>query len=382
MKPFLISIPAALVLLVATLVLKPVYKVELPSDTIEIATEAGAIDQTDSIYEYLQSPEMPTHKVHVFSVIPIDNELLTIWYGGTKEARPDVSLYSSRLDPASGTWGPINKFKDNLSTGKETKQFTRLIGNATGIYAHNKVYLFYVSVGIGGWAVSSLNLIISEDKGATWGPAKKLFTSSFFNISTLVRNPPILLENGDLLLPTYFENGTKFSQALVVSPNGKIKFQKQLTDPSLEAIQADFIVQPGKLTGFYRSMNSDIPYLTQNTFAEGLSEATESIHHSNIFNADSGLNALKTNRGIWLIFYNHQPEGRESMDVAFSTDQGKSWKHGLQLEHKPRGKLGYPTSVVDHLGNYHLFYTVNRDYFRHIRFNDAWVDKLVLGDLN
>lgn len=352
--------------------LKPIYQVP---PLAPLFTQTSKQDEV--FYKSEQLIDLPTHAVHAFSVIAMDKELLGIWYGGSKEAKPDVSLYSAKFQPDTQTWSEARKIQDSPNAAIQTNRFTRLIGNATGIYAHGKIYLFFVTVGPGGWAASSLNLMISEDKGQNWGPIQKLYTSAALNVSTLLRNPPKLLENGDILLPAYFETGTKYGWALVISPQGQVLYSKQLTTPKWQAIQPDFVAfEDNKLNLVYRTMNKSQPYLVSNSLSlPKLSVSNPTHHQTNIFNADSGLSTLIMNSKEALLVYNHQEEGRETIDLAITMNSGQKWQHLVELESNPGGRLGYPATATDYLGNYHVFYTVNRKSFRHLQFNRNWVDQ-------
>ena len=89
-------------------------------------------------------------------------------------------------------------------------------------FENGKIWLFFVSVSVGGWGGSSINMIESNDEGRTWSRAKQLVTSPFFNISTLVRNKPVQYQDGTIGLPIYHEFLRKFGEIIRLDESGEI----------------------------------------------------------------------------------------------------------------------------------------------------------------
>ena len=105
--------------------------------------------------------------LHAPSLVDLGNgELLSVWYQGSREGGRDVSLYSSRF--TGGRWGPATRLTDATATGAELGRYVKTIGNAVLLKRpRGEVWLVYVSVSIGGWSGSSLNLKQSADGGRT-----------------------------------------------------------------------------------------------------------------------------------------------------------------------------------------------------------------------
>ena len=68
-----------------------------------------------------------------------------------------------------------------------------------------RLWLIYVTVSIGGWSGSSLNVTMSEDEGRTWTRSRRLTLSPFLNLSELVKNAPVALTDGGSAVPIYHE---------------------------------------------------------------------------------------------------------------------------------------------------------------------------------
>src|SRR3981081_4452046 len=56
--------------------------------------------------------------------------------------------------------------------------------------------------------------MVSQDEGETWNPPRRLVASPFFNISTLVKGPPLQFADGAIGLPVYHEFLGKFGELL------------------------------------------------------------------------------------------------------------------------------------------------------------------------
>src|SRR5690606_2467347 len=85
-----------------------------------------------------------------------------------------------------------------------------------------RLWLFYVSVSLGGWAGSAINSMYSDDSGESWSEPRRLISSPFFNISTLVRNAPVFHQDGSIGLPIYHEFLGKFPEYLYLDSEGRI----------------------------------------------------------------------------------------------------------------------------------------------------------------
>jgi len=98
-----------------------------------------------------------------------------------------VAIYTSLYSPNEGTWSPERAVITRELAQRQLRRYVRKLGNpVAGRDRAGRLCLFFVSVSVGGWAGSAINLMVSEDEGETWGPPRRLVASPFFNISTLV----------------------------------------------------------------------------------------------------------------------------------------------------------------------------------------------------
>ena len=103
-------------------------------------------------------------------------------------------------------------------------------------------------------------------------------------------------------------------------------------------------------------------------------------------NPGAGVDAVRLVNGHWVLVYNDQVDGRNSLAVSISTDEGRSWtiKDGQSpltktrhLEHHPVGSYHYPAVIQTKDGMIHTVYS----YFveggksmKHAVFNEEWVE--------
>ena len=317
---------------------------------------------------------MPTKAVHAISVVSEDNnDLVAFWYGGSQEAKPDVALYTSRYLAEQQTWQAPQKLTDRLQVTRDTHRMTIIIGNATAIKVQQRTLLFFVSVGAGGWAASSLNVTYSDDDGQSWSKAQRIISSPFLNISTLVRNPPVQVEDNLIAIPAYHESLNQYSEILWVNTDGKL-INKTRVLAGMHAIQPVIFSRDNHITVLHRSMDLSLPQVIART-SETMMHSWNKTEILDLPNSDSAMDGLELENGQWLLAYNHLHKGRERIDLAISQGPHSSWSEPFNIEHNPKQDFAYPVLIQTADGIIHLFYTVDRTDFRHIRFNQAWLEE-------
>jgi len=97
-------------------------------------------------------------------------------------------------------------------------------------------------------------------------------------------------------------------------------------------------------------------------------------------NPGSGVDALRLAGGRWLLVYNDTTEGRGSLAVALSDDEGRTWPHRRHLERDEAGSFHYPAVTQGRDGTIHLVYSVflpAGKSMKHVACDEAWI---VAGD--
>ena len=166
----------------------------------------------------------PGQAVHAASLVELtDGRLQAVWFSGSREGAGDVAIRTSVMDSSSLQWGP-----ETVLIGREQLQrglwrYVKKIGNPViARAADGSLLLWMVNVSLGGWAGSSISWIRSMDEGVSWSEPRRLVTSPFLNISTLVKAGPVAMANGDISLPVYHEFLTKFGEVLRLNSEGQV----------------------------------------------------------------------------------------------------------------------------------------------------------------
>jgi predicted neuraminidase len=323
-----------------------------------------------------------TEVVHCATVVELSsNRLRAFWYGGSYEGATDVAIYTSLFDPQLLMWGPEIPLITPNRTQKGLHRYVRKIGNPTAMKTQTgDLWLFYVSVSVGGWAGSSINLTISRDQGRHWSAPRRLITSPFLNLSTLVKAPPFLFADGTVGVPVYHEFIGKFGELLRLDKSGNIMGKTRLSR-GRSAIQPLIVpLSQDRATGLLRHCG-DPPGRVL------FFQTTDRGHHwsrpvkTNALNPNSGIAALPLDNGDLLMVHNNSEDELSDLSLSHSRDRGKTWRviHAFEKEEtEPNGRTHrfyYPCFIRSENGDFHLLYTWYRTHIKHVRFNRAWLEQ-------
>lgn len=327
--------------------------------------------------EYI-SPDLRKGMVHAASICQLNNgRLAAVWYGGSREGASDTVIYFSVRNPGvPPSWSTPRVVVDRETASKELQRFIKKVGNAI-IFAdrEDRLWLIYVTITVGGWSGSSLNVKISTDDGANWTPSQRLTLSPFFNISELVRNNPVPLEDGGFVIPIYHEFLGKFPELLWISVganNQKVFFRKSRMDGGRTFIQPTVVAYgPRTATAFYRNCSDKRNVGVTLTRDAG---ATWSRPRGlDLPNPDSALNALRLSDGNILLVFNDSKHSRENLRFAVSEHNGVTWTRVATLEDTKGQEFSYPYLIHGRDRRIHLVYTWRRKRIKHVEFNETWI---------
>ncbi|MDR2093322.1 MAG: exo-alpha-sialidase [Azoarcus sp.] len=362
----------------------------------------------------------PRH-VHAASIAALpDGGLFAVWFGGTDEGSTDVKIYAA--DYREGAWSPQRVLATPAQTIADTGRFVRKLGNPVAfVTPQGELWVVYVSVALGGWAASQLNLIVSPDLGRSWQPARRLITEPFLNLSTLVKGPPVFFENGDIGLPVYYQMAGKSGELLALSPKGEVRRVTRM-DHGTRSIQPIVLVEtPTRAVSLLRDTDDLPPHRVWRTETTDAGQHWSPLTQTDLPNPNSALSALRLQDGSLLAVANDVEDKRFRLSLLLSADEGRHWRvlHRFEdresflrnppdiaafrarlsedLQHLSRmpdpeavarnieGNLcgthcswqyDYPYLIRAADGDFHLVYTWNRGLIRHLRFNETWLEKV------
>ena len=331
------------------------------------------------ITEEFITPGLNSGAVHASSICQLsDGTLGAAWYAGSREGGKDVAIYFAVRGPGEHVpWSKSRAIVNRKSASKELRRFIRKLGNPL-LFADSKdrFWLLYVTVTIGGWSGSSLNLKISDDGGMTWTQSIRLTLSPFFNVSELVRNSPLPMKDGSFGIPIYHECMGKFPEMLwiwLTKEDQKIGFRKTRMVGGRMFIQPSVVVCGShKARAFYRNCSDERAVGTAFTGDTGATWSRPRMLC--LPNPDSGLSALALSEGRILLAFNDSKRNRDILSLAVSSDGGANWLRIGEIENNPGHEFSYPYLIRTQDGRIHLVYTWRRKRIKHVVFNENWLN--------
>lgn len=313
---------------------------------------------------------------HVASICELpDGSLAATWYAGSREGASDVAIYLSTRSATDARWSPPRAIVTRASATRDLNRYIKKVGNSL-IFADSRgrLWLIYVTVSVGGWSGSSLNLTISTDKGSTWAPSRRLTLSPFFNLAELVKNAPVALADGGWAVPIYHELAGTLPEILWLHDvAGDIRATKSRVSagwfgyqPALTALNANRAVALLRDDGVAQTVSI--------TRSEDAGHSWSSPQPIDLPNPDSGLDGIRLGDGRLLLAFNDSPTGRENLRLALSMNEGRTWTRIATLAEEPGADFSYPFLMQARDGEVHLVYTWQRKAIKHITFNAAWLD--------
>jgi predicted neuraminidase len=343
---------------------------ELPSQSLPAQPEPYFTQE-------LINPDSARRMSHVASICELpDGRLAAVWYAGSEEGAPDVAICFATQQRGQTNWAAPQAILTPQRTSRELHRAVRKVGNPV-VFSDaraGKLWLLYVTITVGGWSGSSLNLTTSADGGLTWAPSRRLTLSPFFNISELVRNRPLPLSGGGWVVPIYHECIGKFPELLWLGG----------TEDGTSATKS-------RITGGRSGFQSALAALSTNTALALLRDCSprkrisvartgdvgqtwSSPQALDLPNPDSGLSAVRLSDGRVLLAFNDTDTGRENLRLAASEDEGRTWRRLATLEDEPGAEFSYPYLLQARDGKIHLVYTWKRKAIKHVAFNAAWLN--------
>lgn len=359
-------------------------------------------------------------QTHASFLLPLSNgDLACVWFAGTEEGKPDVSIYFSRLPKGADAWTGEVKLSDDPTRSEQ---------NPVLFEAPNgDLWLLYTSQDFGNQDTSIVRRRISTDGGETWGPIE----SPFDETGLFIRNPVIVLANGDWLLPVFHCNpvpgekwhGHNDTSGVKISTDAGKTWTEYEVPGSVGAVHMNIVdLKNGELIAFYRSRYADAIYVSRSadngrTWTQpeptDLPNNNSSIQARQlsdggialVYNAISARDSADRRAGLYDgIEDGKAPVGekdpafdglrravwgtpRSPLTIAISEDGGKTWplrrnidvSTGAALSNdtstgeRRNFELSYPTVAELEDGRIGVAYTYFRRGIKFVRFRRSWV---------
>lgn len=398
--------------------------------TVRVAETVAPQGRIDSHFASSRS----NVQTHAASLVELkDGRMRAFWFSGSREGAADVTINSAVFDSVKDAWSDEQVVIGRGDTQRGLHRYISKVGNPVATRAPDgALWMFYVTVSLGGWAGSSISVLTSHDEGASWSAPRRLITSPFMNISTLVKSPPVFYSDGTVGLPVYHEFISKYAEMLHLDKAGKVIDKQRLAAGGQGTLQPVVLVRNEKeATVLTRYAGKDEAPRAMSVATQDGGRRWSKPEKSVMKNSNAALAALVLSDGKWLAVFNDQEHGRENLSLQMSSDGGATWQELRRLEEMSRLRgatldesactglveglarssderleedaqglaahvdsakrwvrsnggchfeFSYPYMIQAHNGDIHVAYTWNRTFIKHVVFDSLWLQQRLKGD--
>ncbi|QTN27590.1 exo-alpha-sialidase [Rhodoferax sp. AJA081-3] len=304
---------------------------------------------------------------HASSLLPMPAghaaALTIFWFSGDRESGPNVQIAASQYLRATGQWTPARFVVNRFVAGEQLGHGLRRLGNPVAwMDGKGRVNLFVVATGWGGWAASRILHLRQSSVGTSlaelaFEPVRVLPLSWLWNTSFLVRNAPLGLQDGGMVLPVHFELGIKYPMALRFDHEGGYRGMVRMSRRPY-MLQPSVVAQtPQQWLAFMRDGRPDGKVGVAHTM-DGGQHWTE-LPDLALDNPDAAVSGIAAAPGEMLLAHNSSIASRGTLDLSASRD-GRNWTLVKTLEQGGfDDEFSYPALLWAE-GSLWISYTVDR----------------------
>lgn len=312
---------------------------------------------------------------HAASIVETKSGRRAFWFAGTREGARDVALMTASFD---GTrWTLPVPATDAARTARDLGRRTKTVGNSVAFrHPNGELWLVYVSVSVGGWAGSRLNLMRSTDDGATWTTAERLRVAPFLNLSNLVKQPPVIYADGTIGLGVYHEFARKFPELVLLEPGGAVIGKRRMGAGDTGIQPAIAVLGPTEAIALMRKARRSITGMRRTDTADA-GWTWSPVAAAGLPNPGGAVAARPLGQRALVAAFNDDEQSEKDITLATSADGGAIWQRRAVVAQTsaPRFEVSYPYLIAGSDGIIDLVYTHTEDAtIRHVRFNRAWLE--------
>ncbi len=204
---------------------------------------------------------------------------------------------------------------------------------------------------------------------------KKLRDKMYQRLGWQPRCKPTVLPSGRILLPLYTD--TFSISIMAVSDDDGETWYASKPLLGFGAIQPTVLRRDsGELVAYMRENGVTQRIRSSTSNDDGLSWGP--VTETDLPNPGAGIDGVRLENGHWLLVYNDTTDGRNSLAVSISDDEGKSWRWTRHLEKHADGAYHYPAVIQARDGTIHVVYSYFVDGGKSMKraaFNEAWVQE-------
>ena len=357
---------------------------------------------------------MQEQHVHSSSIVELPNgDLLTCWFQGSGERKAnDVVINGSRLRKGELEWSKPFLMAD--TPGQPDCNPILFLNN------ENKLFLVWIAVQANRWETSILKVKTTTDyldklapewewqdiillkpgkefeervkeqfdaygrQDLVWAEYALPYEEMLIEAARdpkkretgwMTRTHPTILDNGKILLPLY-SDGFNFGLIAISEDDGNT-WESSLPIIGRGLNQPSLVVRKDGSIDAYMRDDGDEPGRVLVSHSEDEGYSWTYGMKSDIPNPGASLEVIRLKSGKWLMVYNDVDDGRYSLAVAISDDEGESWKWKKNIENIKTGSFSYPSVIQSKKGKIHITYTYRlsdkQKNIKHIYFSEEWV---------
>lgn len=198
----------------------------------------------------------------------------------------------------------------------------------------------------------------------------------FSRAGWFTRTHPIELPSGRIVVPLY-SDGYSFGLMALSDDRGKTWFASEPIT-GYGGIQPSVVRRKnGDLVAYLRD-NGPPPKRVQISISKDEGLTWTKAVDTDLPNSGSSVEAIALRDGRWAMAFNDSEQGRSTLALALSDDEGQTWKWKRHLENQPDGRFHYPSLIQAADGSLHITYTYTvpeGESIKHARVNTAWIEQ-------
>ena len=309
---------------------------------------------------------------HPASITELDNgDLYLAFYGGSGEYGDDTAVWGARLAAGQTAWTVPKVIADTPDRSE---------GNPVVWQAPDGiVWLFYVNRYGETWSTARVLAKISRDGAETWSDSLVLT----FELGTMARGQPIVLHDGDYLLPLYFESGDDREESAPATSSFFLRYDPETKTWSetnrIRSPQGNLQAQVVQLTGerlvcYIRRGGNFLPTESGYTLRAESNDGgrTWSDAQATAFrNPNSAVDFIKLRNGHLVLVYNDNMNERTPLSIAVSLDGDQSYPYRRNVL-EGDNTFAYPYAIQTRDGRIHVICTTDeRTAILHVVFDEG-----------
>ncbi len=329
------------------------------------------------IYEPYKTGKM----AHGSTLAELGNgDIISAWYSGKSEKNANVGIFTSIFIKFEQRWSEpqLLEKKDNKSTE----------GNPVLFYDSemNRIWLFWVTVNkmmkiagewyFGGWSKGQVKCKHSDDNGQTWTDPRYLHKPWGW----MVRNKPLRMSNGTVILPFYVELFRYYSSFLFCSVESLKKGAVEsvwVKGPDIKSglLQPTVVeLSRGHLLSFHRTTSGG-PFSGKIASSESMDYGITWSHAEATLlpNPNSGCDMIILPNGNLVLAFNNSSKNRNDLSIGYSQDGGKTWPIIKSIEYEKGQRFSYPAIIKARDDTIYCTYTNRRKNIKCVHFDEAWL---------